>query len=319
MKPLLPLIVAILLAACSGGDDPFMVGQLASDRIEIAAELAEPVTEWPVAEGQKVQAGERLLQQDTARLDAQIDEADATVAQLQARIDELTRGPRKEQIDVARANLAGAERDVAFRAVEYARASDVHEKNLAAADTVDRARAALDAAGAQRDALQAKLAELLAGTAVEELRQAEAALAQAKARRAGLGVSRQRLAAVAPVAGVVDTLLYLPGETPQPGQPMVVMLSGAQPYARVYVSETGRAGITAGTAAEVKVDGLDQTITGHVRWISADAAFTPYFALTEHDRGRLSFLAKIDLDYSGERLPDGVPVEVRFGPRATGD
>jgi hypothetical protein len=34
--------------------------------------------------------------------------------------------------------------------------------------------------------------------------------------------------------------------------------------------------------------------------------------LTEHDRGRLSFLAKVDLLGARERLPDGVPVEVEL-------
>ena len=43
-----------------------------------------------------------------------------------------------------------------------------------------------------------------------------------------------------------------------------------------------------------------------------EAAFTPYFALTERDRGRLTYLAKIDIDDRSERLPDGVPVEVEL-------
>ena len=47
-----------------------------------------------------------------------------------------------------------------------------------------------------------------------------------------------------------------------------------------------------------------------------EAAFTPYFALTERDRGHLSYVAKIDLDVDGERLPDGVPVEVEIEGRA---
>ena len=70
--------------------------------------------------------------------------------------------------------------------------------------------------------------------------------------------------------------------------------------------------VTPGTPARVHVDGLDSPIDGSVRWISSDAAFTPYFALTEHDRGRLSFLAKVDMIDTGSRLPDGVPVEVEF-------
>ncbi|MBT8100556.1 MAG: hypothetical protein KJO82_12435, partial [Gammaproteobacteria bacterium] len=67
-----------------------------------------------------------------------------------------------------------------------------------------------------------------------------------------------------------------------------------------------------GQRALIRVDGMANTIDGTVRWVSSDAAFTPYFALTERDRGRLSFVAKIDLDVDGDRLPDGVPVDVEF-------
>ncbi len=51
---------------------------------------------------------------------------------------------------------------------------------------------------------------------------------------------------------------------------------------------------------------------GRVRWVASEPAFTPYYALTERDRGRLSYVAKVDLDQVRERLPDGVPVNVEF-------
>ena len=50
-----------------------------------------------------------------------------------------------------------------------------------------------------------------------------------------------------------------------------------------------------------------------MRWISAEPAFTPYYALTERDRGHLTYLAKVDIAEDRERLPDGVPVEVDLG------
>jgi len=62
--------------------------------------------------------------------------------------------------------------------------------------------------------------------------------------------------------------------------------------------------------AVIYVDGLDTAIEGRVRWVASEAAFTPYFALTERDRGHLTFLAKVDMVEERERLPDGVPVEV---------
>jgi HlyD family secretion protein len=55
-----------------------------------------------------------------------------------------------------------------------------------------------------------------------------------------------------------------------------------------------------------------------VRYISSEAAFTPYYSLNERDRGRLSFLAEIVLtEPDAAKLPTGMPVEARLtGSRA---
>ena len=60
---------------------------------------------------------------------------------------------------------------------------------------------------------------------------------------------------------------------------------------------------------------MAESLQGRVRWVSADASFTPYFALTEHDRSRLSYLAEIDLEDARD-LPSGLPLQVDF---PTGD
>jgi HlyD family secretion protein len=80
----------------------------------------------------------------------------------------------------------------------------------------------------------------------------------------------------------------------------------------VYVPEQLRVHVKVGMAAKIHVDGLDTAIDGRVRWVASEAAFTPYFSLTERDRGHLSYLAKVDIAEERERLPDGVPVEVDF-------
>jgi HlyD family secretion protein len=154
------------------------------------------------------------------------------------------------------------------------------------------------------------LQELLSGTTVEELAQAENAVKQAAARRDLLTVDLERHDIRAPVDGIVDSRLLEIGERPLPGQPVTVMLGGEQPYARVYVPERLRVHVKTGMATKIYVDGLDEAIDGQVRWVASEAAFTPYFALTEKDRGHLTYLAKVDLAGKRERLPDGVPVEV---------
>lgn len=306
-------LTAVVIAACGNAQDVHrVVGEMASDRVEITAEVAEPITHIAVAEGATVATGDVLLQQNADRAMAQLEETEAGLAQAQARLDELTRGPRSEQIGAARANVSGATRELQFRTAEYERAKQVHEKQLASPETLDRAKANFDAAEANLNLRRAQLQELLAGTTVEELAQAEQAVRQAEARRDRVAVDVARHTIRAPVDGIADSRLFEVGERPNPGQPVMVFLSGDQAFARVYVPETLRVSVTPGTRARLYVDGLDSAIDGRVRWVATEPAFTPYFALTERDRGRLSYLAKVDITETRERLPDGVPVEVEF-------
>ncbi|HSG35394.1 MAG TPA: hypothetical protein VLA37_12730, partial [Sphingomonadaceae bacterium] len=212
----------ILLSACDSRDaNRHVVGYLESDRIEISAEVAEAIVARPVIEGQSVKAGALLIRQDTSRIESRVAEAQAAALQAQARLDELIRGPRKELIVAARAEVQGAKDELAFRETDLARAQEVFERNLASHELRDRAKAARDNAKAQLQSLEAKLAELLAGTTPEELRQAEEAVSQAAARLESLRIDLARHASVAPVDCVVDSLLFEVGERPAVGQPIV--------------------------------------------------------------------------------------------------
>lgn len=311
---ILPVALVILAtAACDGtADEGRVVGELASDRLELVAEVNEPILEILVAEGETVAAGQLVLRQDDARARTRLAEAEAAAGQAKARLDELVRGPRQEMIAQARANLDGAEREVAFRQLDYGRASELLGKQLGSEELRDRARVQLDAANAALALRRAQLEELLAGTTIEELRQAEQALLQAESRADGARIDVARHEIRAPVSGVFDSRLFEPGERPVPGLPVAVMLGGDQPYARIYVPERLRVHVTPGIAAAIHVDGLDRALPGRVRWVASEAVFTPYFALTERDRDRLTFLAKVDITEDRQRLPDGVPVEVEL-------
>jgi len=63
----------------------------------------------------------------------------------------------------------------------------------------------------------------------------------------------------------------------------------------------------------VHVDGVSKPFAAHVRTVASDASFTPYHALTERDRGRLVYVAEVDLEGDAAMaLPTGVPVQVVF-------
>lgn len=308
-----PLAVLAMLMGCAADENPYLVvGELASDRHELSAEVSEPIRAIAIAEGETVKAGQVLIEQDSTRATTRVAEAEAALAQQQARLDELVRGPRSEQITAARASVEGATRELEFRQSEIKRIREIHARGLASPDQLDKAGAALDAAQANRKLHLAQLEERLAGTTVEELAQAEQAVKQAAARRDGIQIDLDRHTLQSPVAGIVDSRLFELGERPNPGQTIIVVLGGRQPYARVYVPEALRVRVTPGSKVLVLVDGIETPLDGRVRWVASEPAFTPYYALTERDRGRLSYVAKVDISIDGERLPDGVPVDVEF-------
>jgi HlyD family secretion protein len=311
-------IFAIFLTACNTHDETYMVGTLERDRIEIRVESNEPIIAIHVHDGQMLQAGDLILEQDPMRLEKVLTQQLALRDQAAARLAELERGPRPEAIREARARLESAQASAQNAADSLVRAEEIYARNLSDQATLDLATMRRKTTLAAEQAAKESLATLLNGTTVEELQQAAAALkaAGAAADRAQLDLDRLQL--FAPVDGMLDKRLYQLGERPQVGATIAVILDAARSYARIYVPEPRRSAVQPGEQLDVKIDGHERTLKGTVRWVSADASFTPYFALTEHDRSRLSYLAEVDVPDAAS-IPSGVPLKVDFPAMSPGN
>lgn len=310
----IPVLVTMALAACEIDQSPLpLVGTLERDRLELVAEASERIIEVLVTEGQTVEKGEVLMRLDSAVQQADVRAAEAVRDRAAQRVAELIRGPRVERIRVAQARLEGAEDNLAIQRSERERVEALVERQLASASDLDRARNREESAAADVDANRAALDELLDGTTREELAQAEAQLAEAEARLELARIIAERMEVRAPRAGQIDALPFKLGERPPAGAVVIVMLADQAPYARVYVPEPLRARVSPGTPATISVDGVEGRFAGQVRYVSADAAFTPYYALTQRDRSRLAFLAEVTLtEPSARQLSVGIPVQVDF-------
>ena len=301
----------VLLPGCRH-DAPQALGTLEFDRVTLPAPVAERIVSIDVREGQRVEAGAKLLTLERTRTGAQAQAALAEVQRQREVLAELQAGPRSEDIAQARANLNAAQAQARDASAYYARLQPLGRRQLVAAAEVDRARAAAGNAQAQVRAAQAALAELEHGTRREQIAQGEAALQAAQAQAEAEQATLQKLDLVAPRAGRVDSIPYKLGDQAPVGAPLVVMLVGDAPYARVYVPEPIRTGVAVGQRARVFVDGREAALAGTVRMIRSDPSFTPYYALAGEDAARLSYLAEIQLDKDAASLPAGVPVRVAF-------
>jgi HlyD family secretion protein len=84
-------------------------GVIQADSVSIASEFGGRIAEIPVAEGQRVFAGDLLVQLDTQQLDAQIEVMDATIELAKAALAQAKAGARPGQIAIARAQLSQAQ------------------------------------------------------------------------------------------------------------------------------------------------------------------------------------------------------------------
>jgi HlyD family secretion protein len=184
-------------------------------------------------------------------------------------------------------------------------------RSLVSKSEADRQVTAADAAEAALHEAEADLRELQQGTRAEQVAQARLAADSARATLAGLETTSSRLEVRAPIPATIDALPFHLGEKPAKGATVAVLLATTAPYARIHVPEPLRARVTPGMGATIRVDGIDKSYQGKVRFVSSEADFTPYYALTAADRSKLSFLAEVQFeDTDATKLPSGVPVDV---------
>jgi HlyD family secretion protein len=306
-RPLVALLAASGLAGCTEPGPAPIVGTLEWDRVAVTAELAEPVMHWAVAEGDRVEAGAVVLELDARRQDARIAEAQSELAAQEARLSELAHGARIETIDAARANLAGARAAQTDAEAEYTRVAEIRKRDLVAQSALDQALAARNQRRAETEQAEAQLRELTQGTRPEQIENAAAAVAAARASLETSKLTRERLTVRAPRAGRIDALPFRAGDQPPVGAELVSMLVGDAPYARVFVPAPRRTEVDIGTRFEVRIEGIAKPFTATLRSIRSEPSFTPYYALAGDDASRLVYRAELLLD-GGAHLPAGLPL-----------
>lgn len=306
------LILVAQLSACSDKNANLALGTLERDRVVLKATAAEIITQLPIAEGSDVKAGDLLLQLDDRRQQAVVAQADANLASAQAHFAKLQNGARPEDIAAARSQVVAAKAQLVEAQKTFKRAQVMVSRKLSSDAVLDSARASRDSAQANLDKAKENLLLLTNGSREEDLQQAEAQVALARAALALEHHNLQELSIRATSDARLDHLPKHLGERTSVGEAVATLLDKNAPYARVYVPEPYRINIRAGQELVIHVDGLAEPQTGKLRWISQDPAFTPYFALNSTDRARLVYLAEVQLPASAADLPGGVPVQVEL-------
>jgi len=314
MKRLLfSTLLFTMLTACSPIEKQKALGTLERDRVTFSATANEIIRQLPVKEGSLVKQGDVLVRLDTKNQQALLAHAIAEQAKADAYLLKLTNGERPEDIAAAQARVVRSQAQLTEAQKNYVRKAELVRKKLISQSEKDTALAARDSARAELDSANEEFSKLTAGSRLEDIEQARAALAAVQADVALQQQKMDELTIVSTRDGVLDNLPYNLGERVPMNGIVAVVQAGEIPYARVYVPATYRVSFIPGKQVQVFVDGVEQPYNGTVRWVATEPSFTPYYALTEEERSRLMYLAEVDLDDSATALPSGLTAQVALG------
>lgn len=176
-----------------------------AQRVDVRSQTAGRIERILVREGDAVQAGQPLatLRNDDLELEYQV--VAAMIEELDARLAELRRGPRREEVQLADRQRGAAEAAQSQHAQRAAITSALAETGLgtalAAASAADSAAVSQSLA----DAARWRLATLQAGARPEDIAAAEARRARLAAQLDHLRAERELLTIRSPIAGIVAT------------------------------------------------------------------------------------------------------------------
>lgn len=292
-----------------------MVGTVERDRLEMLASVTELLAELPVREGDTVKAGMVVARLDDTRLKEEMTSLRHVRDAEKEKLSELETGYRSEEIAQARASYQAAVARAEIAAIEFQRAKALMPRAESQA-VYDSAKTTLEAAEADKRKAAENLRLFETGPRGEDIRAQRATYEAACAKLGEAEVRHSQLSLIAPRACRVDVLPFRVGERVPANASVATLLDLERPYARVFVPERALTLITPGCEGTAKADGEAREFKVRVRTVSKEACFTPFYALTDRERGRLSFAAKMDLiEPEARELPVGLPVTVRFATK----
>lgn len=304
-----PLIVVSLVAVASavwgGKNILYSRSHVVTDNAQvdgrllpIASKVQGFISRVPVEDNQIVKAGDTLLVLDARDLDARVQQAQADLDAALAMAGTARHGGQlTAQLKVAQATAAGSNAtvqsaEVAVRkaAADLERIRGLAAKQIVAAQQLDAAQAAYDAATATLEATRRgqSATQAQVGVASAALTGADAHVAAARAALETAQVQRGWAVIVAPMAAVVTKRTVEPGALLQPGQTAMTLVPIEDIWVTANVKETKLGHVAVGDTVEFTVDSYgDQKFLGTVESVSP--ATGAKFALLPPDNATGNF------------------------------
>lgn len=319
IRIVIPVVVIVSLAAWlllrGGSADGAGIqasGTVEATEADLGFQLPGRVLEIRPREGDAVSGGEELARLDLQEMEAARAAAEAQLAAAEARLSELRRGARPQELAQAEAGARAATQRADDARRDAERTRRLFEGGAVSQQALEKAETSLEVAEAGRRQADEALALVRQGPRAETIQAQEAMVRQARANLARADASLSHGVIVAPFPGRVTVRHREPGETVSPGAPVLTLLDPDDRWVRIYVREDQIGAVEVGMAAEIRSDTYpEKAYRGEVTFIGSEAEFTPRNVQTTEERIKLVYPVKVRiLEDPGFELKPGIPADV---------
>lgn len=246
----LPLAPEDALVGANGVVEP------AGRETRVAAQVTAVVSKVLAKEGERVKAGQLLVQLDDGAEAAAVAALEAELLAEKSTLARLTRGNRGEDKEAAAQEAAAAAARAELSASVAARTEQLAKSGAATEDEAERARRQAQVDRATYLSVAARSRASDAGSRSEDVAVQRARVSAAEARVAQAKAALDRLAVRAPQDGEVLQVKVRAGElySFQTTEPLLVMGDTRSLHVRVEVDERDVGRLAAGAAAWVQAD-----------------------------------------------------------------
>jgi HlyD family secretion protein len=300
-------IIAALVLIPQLGARHTLTGYVEGEALYLAAPVSGTVRAVHVARGQEVAAGQPLFVVDPAQVRAQYEQATAETAAAEAQAQDVRKGQRPVELAIYEANVAAAEARARDAHATLRRVAPLVRGGWYAPARLDDAKAAAEAADAEVRAAQRQRDAAALGAREDQIRAADARVAQAEAAAAGASARLADVAPVAPAKARVEDVFFHAGEWAPANQPILSLLPDARIKVRFFVPERELAAYRIGRTVRFSCDGCASGLTAKIEFVSPRPEFTPPVIYSREARDRLVYMVEAR---PSVRLNPGQPVDV---------
>ncbi|MBE7385901.1 MAG: efflux RND transporter periplasmic adaptor subunit [Leptolyngbya sp. SIO1E4] len=207
-----------------------------------------------VEEGDRVSAGQPLAQLDIQNLQTRRQQLAAQKLEAEARLLELERGARQEDIAAARAEVRDIESQLELQEIQRSRREFLYERGAISREQLDEFVFGAETLEARLDRAQSNLNELLNGTRPEQILAQQAVVQQLAASVADVDVDISKSTLKAPFDGIVSARQVDEGAVVGAGQSVVRLVENEAPEARIGLPENVASRLQVGESVTVNLD-----------------------------------------------------------------